>query len=736
LIYSNLFTSGYLVMEYIRPCMNHDLTCNHFRTKFLRNVLFPAALIGLLTSGFTIAKADKLQKGFERLQIHDYFRAKEYFEKSLKKKPAGAAFGLSVIYSRNSNPFYNLDSARKYVLISDSAYQQLMLKKKNYYSAFGVHEAAIQFQKDSICEKAFREAQLENEVMNYNHFINEFIFCSQTGNAVALRSKAAFNAAWKINSSASWQNFIESYPDAPEYAEAKSHYEERLFDEITSDKKISSYEKFISLYPESPYRMQAEKMIYEKATLMNSADAFYQFILKYPANRFVNEAWRKIYELSTKDYTEQAFLNFKKRFPDYPFMNELETDFRLQQSFFIPVKRNNLWGYINSEGKEMIHFQYDEASLFSDGIAFVQKNGKYGYINKSGIGIIPFEYDDAEILKNNMAVVMKGEKYGLISRSNANLIPFEFDELSEPAENICIAVKNEKSAYISTSGTQLTGFDFDFAGEFRNGYAIAGMDDKYGLINNAGHFVIPPKFDNLFFVAEGKYKAESDDTWGIISISGDTLLPFEYDAIGEFSESRALIVKNRKCGFVDGNFRIAIPAIYPFNDFVLNNSAFVNGYVLLRQKNKSILLDSSGNKITFANAEDYGLPGGGLFPVKKNRKWGYVNERGQVKIAARFEDAARFVKGLAIVRFKKNFGVIDSSGNFVIHPMNDKIVFSNNVFITTRAGMSGIVNLNGETLLENYFEKIEFVSPSVISFERSGKRKWMNIDTGKIIFSE
>ena len=68
------------------------------------------------------SKGDKLENGFERLKKYDYFQAKEYFEKSLESKQPGAAYGLSVIFSEDKNPFYNLDSARKYILISDSTF--------------------------------------------------------------------------------------------------------------------------------------------------------------------------------------------------------------------------------------------------------------------------------------------------------------------------------------------------------------------------------------------------------------------------------------------------------------------------------------------------------------------------------------------------------------------------------------------------------------------------------------
>ena len=81
--------------------------------------------------------ADKLEKGFEKLKVFDYFAAKEYFEKTLEDEPAAAAYGLSKIYSIEKNPFYNTDLARKYILFSDSVFKKLKKKtKKNDLNAY------------------------------------------------------------------------------------------------------------------------------------------------------------------------------------------------------------------------------------------------------------------------------------------------------------------------------------------------------------------------------------------------------------------------------------------------------------------------------------------------------------------------------------------------------------------------------------------------------------------------
>src|SRR3954469_18393441 len=128
-------------------------------------------LIFLLLLFSTGSYADKLEKAFERLKMFDYFSAKEYFEKSMDDDPAAAAYGLAKIFSVNNNPFHSTDSARKYILISDSLFPLQKEKVKKYYSELGVTASTIQSLSDSICADAFSSAKDIDSSQAYNHFI-------------------------------------------------------------------------------------------------------------------------------------------------------------------------------------------------------------------------------------------------------------------------------------------------------------------------------------------------------------------------------------------------------------------------------------------------------------------------------------------------------------------------------------------------------------------------------------
>ena len=77
------------------------------------------------------------------------------------------------------------------------------------------------------------------------------------------------------------------------------------------------------------------------------------------------------------------------------------------ENFFL---RDERYGYINEEGKEIIPCIYEEVEDFSEGLASVKKDGKWGYINKDGKEIIPFIYDSVRSFSEGLASVEKNGK--------------------------------------------------------------------------------------------------------------------------------------------------------------------------------------------------------------------------------------------------------------------------------------------------------------------------------------
>ena len=108
--------------------------------------------------------------------------------------------------------------------------------------------------------------------------------------------------------------------------------------------------------------------------------------------------------------------------------------------------RNNLWGFINSNGNEIVTPTFTNVGDFHEGIARVMQEGKYGYINEMGQVIIPIIYDSAENFSDGMAAVKLRDIYYYLDNQGTEQLALALDKMSIP-ERIMVQINQNKMTY-------------------------------------------------------------------------------------------------------------------------------------------------------------------------------------------------------------------------------------------------------------------------------------------------
>ncbi|MBA3284693.1 MAG: WG repeat-containing protein, partial [Nitrosopumilus sp.] len=315
-------------------------------------------IIALLFASF-LSRADKLSKGFEALRIYNYFEAKRIFGQEIKKHPAAASFGLSVMYARNDNPFSDIDSAYRYITLSEKTYSLLSEKKKITYRLYNVQPATIDSLRNLIHSKAFEQYRSKNSVKEWNRFIDMYVNADQCFEAIELRNSLAFSEAKKLNSVDAFRSYIESYPLAREIEEAKDLYALTLFQSSTRNNTIAEFAKFLEDQPDSPFAEHAQNSIYKLSVPNGTIKENVDFIKKFPLNPNTGNAWSSIYLAYTADYSYSSILKFKNDFPYHPFDERVEEDLALSIKRVLPYRIDNKWGFIDSSGQIVIPCLYE-----------------------------------------------------------------------------------------------------------------------------------------------------------------------------------------------------------------------------------------------------------------------------------------------------------------------------------------------------------------------------------------
>lgn len=687
----------------------------------------------------------KLENGMQELKLGNFFTAKNYFYRSLKSRPTGAAFGLSTLYAFPQNPFYNLDSAHHYILLTKTSYLQERKKEKERLSQLNIDEISIQNLGDEIAKKSFEKAKSEGNIESLNRFAKENQTSSLAAQALLIRDQMAFDLSLKTNTCSAYQEFIRAYPKARQIKKARILNEECVFKSMTIKHTEESYWAYIKQFPQSSFRYEAEDSIFS-ITAHKSISELYAFVKKYPNNRNAKFAWNQLYALYKEKNGEKKLESFKINFPEFPDSAKIRRDAKLANTQLYFIRENEKWGYIDSTGKKIIACRFESAENFSDDLAEVSEDGLSGFANKDGYIVIPCLYQEVEDMHEGYSIAKKNEKFGMINRSGAEVIPFEYDNISTFSEGLAMVVQNDSVGFYDTKGRLSIPMQFKDATDFNEGMSAVAIDDsKWGYINLKGQMVIPPVFETAAAFQHGLAIVSISGKVGIINTKGDTVIPLEYEKIVICSNDLIMLVKNKLVGFSNAEGKITIPLVYDYSENMWNK--IDSNFIKVGKRNKFGLIDPNGKSILSLMYEDLLPPMEERCAYKRKGRWGYLDAHYKPLISNIYEDASSFHFERAVVKKNQKYGYIDKMGNpitpFVydeaqaFHAMNEKEPGVHPIFaLVKQNGKTGIINTEGKNILPCVFDEIEFPSQDFMLVRKGNKFAYIHIQDWQYIWAE
>jgi len=356
-----------------------------------------------------------------------------------------------------------------------------------------------------------------------------------------------------------------------------------------------------------------------------------------------------------------------------------------------------------------------------DLIAMVKLNGKYGYINTNGEFVIEPKYKLARSFSNGLASVnINGMKVdaisGVIGGSYAFIdvndkIAFNGKTFNEPMyffnEYSKAFISNYNFGYFNKKG-DLVKDKFSFLFDFNNGLAkaIKNEEHKNGFIDYDGNWVLQYEIENFrvedfseglakVFVRESTGKYSSDWKWGYINKTGDFVIEPKYKECSNFKEGLAIVQEKTK--------------------FNVGYKKEIHGYKVINKLGE-VIIDATSYDDIYSFSE-------GLAAVKKNDKWGFIDNKGQEIIELKYDDVGTFKNGLATYRTEKNkIGFLLKSGKKAFDTEFDNATNFENGYSIFKGnnGKLGFINTKGQVVIEPKYDRAgNFVNPNENNIDKT-----------------
>ncbi len=193
-----------------------------------------------------------------------------------------------------------------------------------------------------------------------------------------------------------------------------------------------------------------------------------------------------------------------------------------------------VWFYINILGEPITNAVYEEAKPFKNGLALVKRNGVWGAINTKGKEVVPCKYaklkygtDKVLIYATARPKTINGsitEEYGLMTYDGMAIPLVKYDNISDYKNGFAIARLGNTSFLINEKGVRLSEIKFRDV-KLTDSYGlliVSNVSDSVGVCAYDGSVIVPNRYKTVF-VGKETILAKNDGQCFFFDLGGNRI---------------------------------------------------------------------------------------------------------------------------------------------------------------------------------------------------------------------
>lgn len=458
--------------------------------------------------------------------------------------------------------------------------------------------------------------------------------------------------------------------------ESRSIWKEGALAVRGKDKKISFYKKDGSLISSAAYDQVSD---FENGMAIVKQGATYGYLSLdgrevkpvYQEARFFEDGLAAV-----KEKGRWGVIDMTGRYIVSPIYKDTGAAF--QEGRLAIKSQKNLWGYIDREGKEIIPPAYKAVSpAFSEGYAAVQADNKlWGFIDTEGhvtakpqfkAVLTPFSEGLSGVKTIDGNGYARPDGTIAFMADYDQLFPFK-DGLAEVRESEVEtrAVRSLPPISIGIGWGWGIGLPIWYPDRYDD-EPVPSVTEKRGYIDKNGKVIASPANDRVFSAGRKGILLSKDGRYGWVNREGTYIAHTLYTGLLPDEEDGVLLAKdeNKKWGLLsmeDGH------ELLPFSYKEIRSLG--SGLFGYKEEGKWGIADKEGTRLTAPLYLAVSKAGEGLLPVKTKNGWSFLTPAGHEAFPheAAFSDVTPFSFGLAGVKVKGKWGLIDKTGTYVMRP--------------------------------------------------------------------
>ena len=423
----------------------------------------------------------------------------------------------------------------------------------------------------------------------------------------------------------------------------------------------------------------------------------------------------------------------------------------------VMVRKADEWKMIDAGYHDVQRIEADELEFMTRGWSRITVDGKSGIIDEKFQTLWPMNYTHLSAIENQHVIAKKNGRYGLYRLDQSPVLSTDFDSLCVQ-ENF-VRTMNVTAGRTSwnlydTFGIKKTTSSYEFIGPFRSKIFPVRNRGFWGCIDRYGKEQVACVYDSLLEMNDELVVVKFKGQYGIIThedqwrrlpqaypvklVNADCYLEQQEDLLylKEFT-GNILYFTNHHIALFDThmvetlsngtekeiNFQGQVvsrkePAVVPQAEQVFAESEGLRG---IKRDGKFGFVDSRG-RLRIANRyEGIGEFHQGLAPIKLLGKWGFINAKDQIIIQPTYDATEKAEHRAMFVSRNGKAGLIDTEGNVLLALRYDSIKrLPNEMMLLTLDSLKGLADVNGRVLIEPRFSHLQTISDGKVIVSRDG----------------
>lgn len=172
-------------------------------------------------------------------------------------------------------------------------------------------------------------------------------------------------------------------------------------------------------------------------------------------------------------------------------------------------------GYFNRAFKAVLPCNYSSITPVDDGtlVACQNSDKKFGLVDSLGRILVPFKYDEMNVPSEKLICVKYETKYGFIDQKDKIIIPFKFQFAKPFSEGLAVATTNHLMGFIDKRGHFEIKERFTGANDFHYGFAEVFVNDEASCVNTKGDLLFPFLFKSITPIGSNLFLFEAPSSY-------------------------------------------------------------------------------------------------------------------------------------------------------------------------------------------------------------------------------